>query len=70
MVLREIDQAKMQNQGAVVKHHNYRTNKPFQKKKTQSVIGDIFGFLHARVLMLDAENEARIKDKWETSYKI
>ena len=40
------------------------------KKKTQSVIGDIFGFLHARVLVLDAENEARIKDKWETSYKI
>ena len=71
MVLREIDQAKMQNQGAVVKHHNYRTNKPLKKtKKKQSVIGDIFGFLHARVLMLDAENEARIKDKWETSYKI
>ena len=70
MVLREIDQAKMQNQGAVVKHHNYRTNKPFKKKKTQCHWSFILGFLHARVLMLDAENEARIKGKWETSYKI
>lgn len=44
VVLREIDQAKMQNQGVIVKHHNYRTNKPLDKIKHKVSLEKSLGF--------------------------
>lgn len=43
-VWREIDQAKMQNQGVIVTHHYYRTNKPLDKIKHKVSLEKSLGF--------------------------